>query len=92
MGSGSHTHQELELEAATLQQQPSSHDGHHQHGADGAATSESPRDSAFECKSGQDASLVALVARGSWFGKGVVPCRSGLQQQLMRIGDWLGCE
>lgn len=62
MGSGSHTHEQLEveveLEATTVEQQPpqpSLHDGHHQHnhGADGAATSESPRDCAFECKSGQ---------------------------------------
>lgn len=76
MGSGSHTHQQLEveveLEATTLQQQqqPSLHDDHHQYGADGAATSESPRDGAFECKSGQDGGVwepSVPVARGSCF-------------------------
>jgi hypothetical protein len=66
---------EVELEATTLQQQqqpqhPSLHDDHHQYygAADGAATSESPRDCAFECKSGQEGGgwePSAPVARGS---------------------------
>lgn len=77
MGSGSHhtQHQlevEVELEATTLQQQQQSslHDDRHQYGADGAATSESPRDGAFECKSGQDGGgwePSGPVARGSCF-------------------------